>query len=473
MVSKNRWIFLGMFSCITFCTNLSLARNKPIIESLRRQGNEVRIKINRGFKNRYLRQDFFVEYDRDISLEKMPYEIITMPFLCNVITLIWISGKNYSIKSMDEDLYHSFKKLKEIFRLSYPNTSWDGELIPKRLVKFSKRFPVNKKAPIRRALLFSGGLDSTSSLFSHNDEKLLLITAWGQFDSPLKEEDAWMLRKARVKEVAAQYGHANTFLKSNYAEFFNWPVLNSLSPEIESWRVAAVDGIGWSGLVAPIFFAKGCSELYIASSNSWYFPYIDCINPFVDTTMRFANYRLIHDQFDITRMDKALFIAQKCKEKGWPKPYVKVCQRTKLYEDNNCCACKKCLLTILSFCVAGEDHKDYGFNVPLKKAVHKTLEMLHRKPNEYEVLWNFIDIQSAFIERQERYSHYTLSILKPFLKADLTKMKISDKMFTLGSKVDWAKFTELVPSVKIPSNLLESKWAVERKASTVLRSSSV
>lgn len=441
---------------------------EPIIESLTCSKNDVKIRINSRFKEAYLKADFFATYDHDINLEEMPYEIVTMPFICNVIALIWISGKRYSIPSMDEELYHSFKTVKKIFRLSYPQTSWKGKLVPEKLVKFSDTFPKVEKSKERRALLFSGGLDSTSSLLYHNKEKLLLITAWGQYDNPLKEVGAWEERKRRVERVASLYGHTNTFIKSNYAEFFNWRVVNSLSREIENWRVSAVDGIGWSGLVAPIFFAKKCSALYIASSNSWYHTYIDCINPYVDSSMLFANYRLIHDQFDFTRLDKAVYIHRTCEKKGLHKPYVKVCQRSRLWGDSNCCDCKKCLLTILEFCSAGADHRDYGFPVSLSTAVKRSLDLL-RGSVEYETMWHYMDIQLTMKKMLDTYDSSVVRAITPFLKMNLVKTKISDKRLAIKSKIDWNDFTKLIPSVKVPSTLRDDKWEVERKASAALK----
>ncbi len=442
-----------------------------IITSLSCDRNNLRISINSQFKEDYLQSDFFAIYDTDINLEEMPYELVTMPLLCNIISLIWISGKTYTIKSMDKNLYKSFKKVKELFCLSYPQTSWKGELVPKKLVKFSKSLPKGNNGKNQRALLFSGGLDSTSSLFHHNNEKLLLITAWGQYDNPLCEPQAWEDRKRHVETIALRYGHRNSFIKSNYAEIFNGKVVNRLSPEIKIWRVSAVDGIGWSGLVAPILFAKKCSALYIASSNSWYYPYIDCINPFIDSSMRFAHYRLLHDQFECTRLDKTVLVVRACEKKNLQKPFLKVCQRTTSCGDANCCECKKCLPTILALCAAGANHRDYGFPVSLKTAVKRSITLLVKdKGVEYETMWNFMDIQLAMKRALTQYDQFMVSSLAPFLEMDLIKANICDKSRMANLKIDWKDFTKKVPSVVMPPNLKDEKREVERKASVSLNS---
>ncbi|MBA2307135.1 hypothetical protein H0W26_03315, partial [Candidatus Dependentiae bacterium] len=307
----------------------------------------------------------------------------------------------------------------------------------------------------------------TSSLFNHNDESLLLITAWGQQDTPLSDAESWKSRKKHVEEVASLYGHDTSFIKSNYSEFLNWPVVNFLSPELPAWRIYAVDGIGWAGLVAPIFFAKNCSALYIASANSWYYSYIDCINPFVDNSIRFGNYRVLHDQFECTRLDKALFIARACEKKGFKKPHIKVCQFTSTFGDINCCACKKCLLTMLELCAAGANHREYGFNVSLATAVKRSMHLL-RRPIDYEPLWHFMDIQLTIKRNIKKYSRSTIAKLTPFLKRNLLKVQIRNTEQIVKSKVDWNDFSKIVPSVVIPSDLLDEKWEVERRASAAL-----
>ncbi|MBA3752040.1 hypothetical protein H0X06_04565 [Candidatus Dependentiae bacterium] len=479
---------------------------EEIITSLTCTKNELKIGINPSFRSRYLKADFFAFYDEDIDLEKMPYEIVTMPLICNIISLIWISGKTYSIDSMDENLYHSLKTIKKIFQLSYPRTVWEGHLIPKKLVKFSKQCPVKKAfiekhtSPLlttlqqiiratekvfhlsdcesaryekegskgskvfleqsscpKRALLFSGGLDSTSSLFFHNNEKLMLITAWGQYDNPLEKEHIWEKRKKKITQIARLYGHTNAFLKSNYAEFFNWKLLDTISPDIDNWRICTVEGIGWAGLVAPIFFAKGYSELYIASSTSWYYPYIDCINPYVDHSVRFGNYRLLHDQFDYTRLDKAIFIATLCKEKGLKKPFIKVCQYTRKVDDINCCECRKCLTTILSLFVVDKEYHKYGFPVSLQAAVHRSMRLL-KKGVTYETVWNFMDIQNTLKDVIDHFEPSVVETLRPFLNMNLAKRHISDRRYI--KKIDWRDFTKLVPTITIPFDLSTKKLAI-------------
>ena len=73
--------------------------------------NKLEVQIHPEFKAQYLVSDFFVEYeDEDVDLTALDRSLVLMPFLCDVVTIVWISGKKYFIESLDEDLYHSFVK---------------------------------------------------------------------------------------------------------------------------------------------------------------------------------------------------------------------------------------------------------------------------------------------------------------------------------------------------------------------------
>ena len=204
----------------------------------------------------------------------------------------------------------------------YPCTKWEGRLIPHRLVK---NVPPFKPDTNRIALLFSGGLDSTTSSLYHSDKKQLLITAWGHWDLPLKDVKLWKTRKSQLLGFAEQHGHEATFVKSNYYSMLNRKVLDCLSKEITSWRIFAVEGIGWAGIAAPLMWLKGYPELRHASTITWDYHFPAAANPFIDDNIKFAQFlHLKHDLFDMNRMDKCRFLGQACKgEENHLSAYVK------------------------------------------------------------------------------------------------------------------------------------------------------
>ena len=320
VVEKERIAFPSKKDC-TFVSPDLCAIN--LIKNLVIKQNSIKVEVEDGFKNDYLADDFFVSYEQDVDLSVLDRSLLIIPFIMNVYSIILISGKDYYVDSLDMDLYYSLIRVKQILQRLYPKTKWEGNLIPGRLVKNMPRVPL--KDPNKEfALLFSGGLDSTSSALSSLDSKMLLITLRGHWNVPLDDGGIWEKQKKTTQSLAKRYGHSSTFVSSNFSEFLNWDFLESLSPEVETWRFDTAEGIGLFGLVVPLLYLKGYSVLRIASSSTWAYPWPSSANPLIDNNLLFANnFRLEHDQFDLSRADKIELISDLVKKGRIQRPHLK------------------------------------------------------------------------------------------------------------------------------------------------------
>lgn len=427
------------------CFSTAYAENGEVdlIDNVTVDKNEISIAINKEFRKKYLLADFFAKYDADIDLTSLDYSIQIMPFIMNVVSIVWISGHTYYIDSMDAELYASLEKIKEVFKRMYKKTRWTGKLIPRKLVKNSYKYPKNEGTRI--ALLFSGGLDSTTSSFYHKDKKQLLVTVWGHWDLPLHDKKLWDIRKEQLCEFGALYGHENTFIKSNYYSFLNRPVLDHISDEISSWRIFTVEGIGWAGLVAPLMLLKGYPILYHASTVTWDFNYPAAANPFIDDNIKFSGVRLHHDLFDMNRIEKCEFIAHICKKEHLQKPFIRVCEEKIV---GNCCKCQKCVRTILEFAVIGENPRDYGFDGEVEKVLKKSKSFMAQHTNGATTVWHFKHIQEKLIELKNQGRPVPEDIAW-ILNFDVNKKITSD--IKNQRKIDWLDYVDLLPEVEIPS----------------------
>lgn len=364
---------------LLFLTTLvsAVTAKQDLIESVHfPKKNRIEIKINKEFKKAYLHDDFFVEYDEDIDLTKLDYEIVTLPFLMNVMSLIWISGKKYSIESMDQNVYDSLERIKSIFKIWYPRTHWDGELIPRKFITLDPIKPSNSVH--QTALLFSGGIDSLTCSYKHRDRKQLLITAWGQSCLPLNDKTLWHEMREYLEDFAQNNGHQNAFLKSNYYYFLNFKALSKLSPDIVSWRIETVEDIGWAGLIAPILISKGIPTLHIGSSDNILHFYPAACNPYIDGNIRFAGLHFKHDQFDMTRHEKIAYLCELWKHHLVDPVEPIICQKPG--GIINCGTCEKCCATLLSFLALEADPRDYGYTIEpheASKAIQKALKSKH------------------------------------------------------------------------------------------------
>ncbi len=442
-----RKYYSSLLCILVFCSHLAVyayKRQVNLIETIKVTKNKLSVTVNKAFKKSYLKSNFFVEYDPEINLELFDYSIVTMPFIMNVISIIWITGNDYYVDEMDAELYHSLERVKKVFQTMYPETQWNGRLLVGKLVEHNYK-PI-QDAQERTALLFSGGIDSVSSVFGHLDKKQLLITAWGHWDLPLQEEELWQTRRKKTIKFAKKFYNEATFIKSNYSEFLHWEYLSTLSPEIPKWRLWAVEGIGWAGLTAPILIAKGYPALRIASSHTWLYPYPCAATPYVDDNIRFCGLRLIHDQYNLTRAAKIELIVQTCKERNIKKPFLKICSFERK-NDKNCCKCRKCLSSIMGFFAIGADPKDYGMPISLATAWARTKELLApAELNAYTILY-FKGIQQRIQARKNTKKPIPKELLELAAINLDKKIAIEDQ---IQRKISWNEMRPLLPELEIP-----------------------
>lgn len=424
-----------------------------LIESIIISKHKVMVKPNDWFKKSYLRDNFFAEYDNDIDLTQLDHSLVVMPFLMNVISIIWISGKEYTIDELDEDLFQSLKIIKEIFKRMYPKTSWEGNLIPKKLVNHAKKAQeeIHKN---RVALMFSAGLDSTFSSFLHYDQKQLLITACGLPDNPLKNQQKWNSMQNYIMNFAKHNGQIVTFIRSNFSDFLNWDALHRLSSEIDQWRIDTIEGIGWAGLAAPILYTHGYSRLLHSAADTWEYLFPNASKPIIDDNISFAGVRLSHVGYDHTRVEKCEFINRLCRSRQIEKPYIRVCK-----SFNNCCRCLKCIRTINSLLAADADHTLYGFPIELSEVTALTKKHLHPLSLVIDWLHDLKDIKYYVGKRIQK--GYTPSAYIQWLYEkgidveEIDKVIANVKRSKGKTKMDWNKFVEFYPN--IPKHLLEQK----------------
>lgn len=419
-----------------------------LIERISVQGNKITVTPHEGFKKQYLTANFFAEYDADINLKQFDATVLAMPFIMNVISIVWISGNIYSIDEMDEEIFHSLERVKKVFQTMYPNTNWYGELKPRKLVSSHDRPNHYEQSESqnnrneRTALLFSGGLDSTSTALAHLDKKLLLITAWGHWDLPLTEPALWNIRKKKITAFAHQFENEASFIRSNYQSFLKWEYLSSLTPEIKKWRLGAVEGLGWAGLCAPILLSKGYPTLRIASSHTWLYPFPSAASPFVDNNIRLCGLQIMHDQFDMTRLQKIAFVCDGYKKYDVKQPFLKICSVEKKF-DSNCCNCRKCISTAVGFYALNKNPKEYGLNLSLTQAVQKTEELLApSKLNFYTILY-FKELQHTLklrVEQGEKLPAELSKLLAINLEAKIPYDTLDQW------KIDWGEMKALLPN---------------------------
>ncbi len=343
-------IIIYLFS---ICIFFQIHASEPLIKAKIVQKNGVRFHLSAEFTKKYVRQPLVLSYPDEIDLTSLPSSIVEVPLITNVIAVIWLSGNEYTIEEMDEDLYYSLIKIKEFFKRFFYNTSWEGELKPERLVK--NILPKVNSSP---AALFTGGLDSTTTLFRHFDENPILIS----FNDPHK--NSVDLAELYHLDFHTIYFNFNGFLKLTY--------LNKASYDISKWFWDTSMGLAWVGAATPLLYAMGIPILYIPSGFTWrsfIFPDGQTLrqpaSPLIDENLSPMGLRVKHDPFTMTRTDKIKYISTFCSDRSISKPKLVVCNYHKKSDTtySHCNRCMKCRMTMLDILAIGENLQDYGFTL--------------------------------------------------------------------------------------------------------------
>lgn len=366
---------------------ITLLQTKPLISNITLNDNQITIKPHQNFKKKYLSDDFFVRYEKkDVDVKDLNASTVIMPFLMNVIPLIWLSGEVWDIEEIDQSLFQSLTLLKTIFAHFYPKASWNGTLRVKRLVSNTIASPKTNTF----AMPFSGGLDSIHTSLSYPEEHQILITVREHVG--YVNDIQWSKAIKNVVAFAQIFGHDNVFVESNYQRFIKADALFCNTPGMAS---GTSHGLGWVGIAAPVLIAKRCNLFRIASSLSWNFPYQKPLCPMIDDNIAFANITVRHDGFNFRRVDKTEAALPFFKNTQ-RNCILYVCQKNN--DGKNCCSCEKCKRTLGALIALGEtSFAPYGFDITLQDAqalIRKSTDFwAQRKP------WRLGDLQSKIHEK--------------------------------------------------------------------------
>ncbi|MBO5870958.1 MAG: hypothetical protein J6Q89_09435 [Clostridia bacterium] len=309
---------------------------------------EYEFTTTEGLRKYFSGKPFRIEYT--FSVESIPNSIAAVPFVCNVLPIIWLTNSVLELNELDKAFYDSIPQFKQGYVEMFPECNFLGIISVKSLVECD--IPSTEKS----ATFFSGGLDAVNTLVMHLDEKPALISIWG---SDIKYENAsgWKVVHDEISKTAKLYNLNDIVIRSTFREFDNeYELENTIKI---NWWHDLKHGIGLLGHAAPYVYEQGISKLYIASSNCPLDKDIKCAShPTIDNHVRFAHTKVVHDGYEYSRQDKAHNVVEYSKKSG-EKVSLHVCWKTQT--GNNCCKCEKCYRTMLGIISEGADPVDFGF----------------------------------------------------------------------------------------------------------------
>ena len=352
--------FLLCYGLMSFSTQTD-DDTSNLIDKIERSTDTVTYYFNKELKKGgYVCKDSYtVSYYHSVNLLELNESLIAVPFITAFAPIVWLSNKDFTINEMDEDLYLSLIKIKKVFKFFWPYKSWEGNIVPSKLVK--NKVLIKNEFSTDRALMFSHGLDAVSSAFLHYNEQPLLITMIRERSQP---------REVYSKEIninfSKTYGYSIRFFKTNFDRIFDYKKINTEFGDALNFSLVL------SGASFPITYQLGFDKLLIASSFTKKRPFPWGSHPLIDNAICIGGIKTIHDNPESNRMEKIEKVVDFCNENELPIPYLHVCHSTL----GNCNKCEKCLRTMNNILAVDMDPRRFGFRLGPKEAISRTRKSL-------------------------------------------------------------------------------------------------
>lgn len=295
----------------------------------------------------------FIEYDIDIT--NIPLSILVIPFVANIIPLMWITDSILWIEEIDREYYDSLLRIKYAYQDMYPKHKLKGNIISAKTI--------NNKYEIERSAgqLFSGGLDAMATCIRIAEKNPILINIYGWYSNNIKPNEVFDSDKKNILEFAMKNKLESKFVKSNFATFIKSHKIDKIYKKRlnDSWWHGLQHGMSFIGHAIPLAYKYNIENIFIASSFSLGGKRYSCSSdPAVDIQVKYASGGVIHDGFELVRQDKIRLVVEKQKaiQDNYP---LRVCS----FNDENCCNCEKCFRTILGLVAEGADINKFGFDI--------------------------------------------------------------------------------------------------------------
>ncbi|MFJ5759889.1 peptidase [Neobacillus sp. NPDC093182] len=297
--------------------------------------------------------NMFLEYNYDLS--DIPESILAIPFVANVIPLVWLTGSTLTVDQLDISFYNCLTNVKLAYQKMFTNVEFKGDIKVNKIV--NNRYVFEREA----ATLFSGGLDALTTFIRIKDKKPLLITEYGWHENNIEYSEVWEADKKHVINFAEGHGLENILIQSNYGTFIKAKEIDAdFSKKLgDTWWHGLHHGLAIISSAIPIAFKIKVKCLYIASSNSPAFPVACASDPTVDNEIKFGSGQVYHDGYELSRQDKVKVVTDYY---STIKEVVNI--RVCFKNEENCCKCEKCLRTIFGILAEGQNPRDFGFVVP-------------------------------------------------------------------------------------------------------------
>ncbi|WP_226007312.1 hypothetical protein [Natrinema salinisoli] len=289
----------------------------------------------------------------DVSIADVPDGVLAIPVLAQVCPVAWANGADVYVDEVDATFARALEDVAESLSAMY-------EFIDGGTLYARSTIDPDPEGTDETGLLFTGGVDSTYSYVRHREESPTLISIRGWTITPdAGDDEKWDALRSRVSSFAHEHDCETAFVQSNMLSFLDHPMLLAhYKRHVDGgWYSSVGHGLGLLGLCAPLAYARGMTDLYVAATH-W-----DGIDlewgsrPDIDDHVRWAGTQCHHDGYDLTRQERLDRIADYVRTES-PTLQLQTCNDRM---DGNCGVCEKCYRTAVGLRLSGLEPDDHGY----------------------------------------------------------------------------------------------------------------
>ena len=297
-------------------------------------------------------------------VEEIPESVLSIPVLGLLVPVAWAAGATVAAGEVDSRFLASLRKVGEIMQGMYPTLSLSTDI---RCTAVDTRWPAGGE---RDCLLYSGGIDSTSSLIRNLSPNLVLASIRGTPDLRLCDDRFWERTERGLQPFLKSTGIERQVIETNALDVVSLGSLNTTPRGSFSsgWWENLSHGLILLSLCAPFTYVGKVRRMMIASSFSQSTSEPWGSTPASDANVAWGSVTTVHDSFDLLRVEKAKQILAPYMAQHPGLVQLRVCtgkrERRLASGALNCGECPKCVRTMLGLMQAGVDPAECGFPQP-------------------------------------------------------------------------------------------------------------
>lgn len=343
--------------------------------------NLVGIEIDVPWRVRKYFGDTELELGYDFNVTEIPKSIFTVPALTLVSPVAWALGADIHAGEIDKECAESLEGVREGLETLYP------ELFNKKSELHATPVEASFESTGGSALLFSGGVDSTTAFYRRGDEDITLINILQKRDSEQKKQrqsDYISTFSERMEVESTEiYTNGHSVLDSRILG------LDFREELARDWWNAVHYGIYYNAVCAPFTFRNGISRLYQASSYTSNRDLPEA-HPFVVESLTWSGTTCEITEPEFKRHEKIETIASFVD--GHKGITISSCYDRDQRE--NCMDCEKCFRTALGAAAVGVQPGSIGFPVT-ESALSNMKEYIreHEYAGFHAYMWSEIQDQ--------------------------------------------------------------------------------